>query len=327
MPRVSIVMGVYHDAAHLHRAIACVRSQTYADWELVAINDGSRDNSGAILDQAARDDARIRVIHQENAGLTRALIRGCQAAAGEYIARQDADDLSEPERLAKQVALLDSRADVGFVSCFTRYVGPSDEPLEVIRRPTDPDEATERLPRLLEGPPAHGSVMFRRSLYEAVGGYRAEFYFGQDSDLWLRMIERAKIGYVPEVLYDFRVHEGSISGRNQAAQLRFGELSHACRQARRDGKSEQPFLDEAAELKSRVLADRGAGIDDQASSLGAAYRIGAQLSRLGDRRAATYLWRVIRKQPWNWKAWIRLAQSQTGALRPGKSSRRGELNE
>jgi glycosyltransferase involved in cell wall biosynthesis len=266
-------------------------------------------------------------MHQENTGLTRALIRGCQAASSEYIARQDADDRSAPERLVKQVALLDSRADVGFVSCFTQYFGPADEPLEIIMRPTDPDEASDRLPRLREGPPAHGSVMFRRSLYEEVGGYRPEFYFGQDSDLWLRMIERMKIGYVPETLYDFRVHEGSLSGRNPAAQRRFGELGHACRQARRDGKPEQPILNEAAELTARVLADRAAGTGDASSSLGAVYRIGSQLAQRGDRRAATYLWRVIRKRPWHWKAWVRLAQSQAGARRTGEGNGRGVSNE
>jgi glycosyltransferase involved in cell wall biosynthesis len=313
MPRISIVMSVHNDDAHLNRCLASLRAQTFQDWELIAVDDGSTDNSHSALLAFANQDSRVRVFHQPNRGLTNALTRGCDLAVGEYVARQDADDVSAPTRLARQVALLDQRADVGLVSCFTNLVGPADEQLELVTRTSDPDEATERLIRLREGPPAHGSVMFRRCLYQQVGGYRPEFYFGQDSDLWLRMVESSKIGYVPEPLYTFRIHAGSITGRHRPLQQLFGQLGHACREARLAGRSECDHLRAAAELTLRIIQERTSGALSDTFSLQMTYRIGSQLAQNRDRRAVPYLLGVLRKKPWHWRAWARLVQSH---LRP-----------
>ena len=303
-------MSVFNEGDRVVRAVDSIRAQTLTEWELLAIDDGSTDGCGASLDALAAADGRIRVVHQENVGLTRALIRGCKEARGEFIARQDADDLSHPARLEKQAALLASDSRLGTVSCWTQYIGPEDEPLEVVTRPVDSELATRQLLDERQGPPAHGSVMFRRTLCEEVGGYRAEFYFGQDSDLWLRMAERARIGYVPEVLYHFRRDPESISGSRRPLQKRFGELGQACRAARRTGVSEAPRLAVAAALTDRIRHDCASGglaRDDAASEM--AYLIGSRLAQDGDRRALKYLRRVIWNRPWHWRAWMRLAQS------------------
>ncbi len=211
------------------------------------------------------------------------------------------------------MALLASDPGIGSVSCWTQYIGPEDEPLEVVTRPVDSELATQQLLDERQGPPAHGSVMFRRTLYEGVGGYRAEFYFAQDSDLWLRMAERGRIGYVPEVLYHYRRDPESISGSWRLMQTRFGELGQACRAARRTGVSEAPHLAEAAALTERVRHDRAKGgqvFDDAAPEM--AYLIGSRLAQDGNRRAAKYLWRAIRGRPWRWRAWVRLLQVGVG---------------
>src|SRR5262249_43199813 len=151
--------------------------QEGAEFEFIVVNDGSRDKSGQILNEYAQRDSRLHIIHQENTGLTRALIRGCGAARGEFIARQDAGDISLPGRLARQRVIFDAEPAVVMVSCATRFIGPSDEELFTVTQSCE--ELEEGLGQLtidkVRGPSCHGSVMFRRSTYVQVGGYRAAF--------------------------------------------------------------------------------------------------------------------------------------------------------
>ena len=126
-PEVSVVMSVYNGASHLAATLDSILSQEGVELEFIVVNDGSSDKSGQILNDYAQRDSRLRIIHQENTGLTRALIRGCDAARGEFIARQDAGDISLPGRLKSQVAVLRDREDCVFVSCWTDVVGPKGE--------------------------------------------------------------------------------------------------------------------------------------------------------------------------------------------------------
>lgn len=307
--RLSVVMCVYNDVAWLERSVTSILEQSYRELELVVVDDGSSDGSGELLDRLAAQDRRVRVIHQQNAGLTCALVLGCSEARGEFIARQDSDDWSHPKRLAEQVALLESDPRIGFVSCATQYVGPNDEHLSVTVRLMEPEIATRGLlgPERL-GPPAHGSVMFRRALYEEVGGYRPEFHFAQDSDLWLRMGMKSRIAYLPDVRYTYRQQIRSTSGRFRQAQQLFGELGQACLGARLNGLPEDEFLDQARQLTRRIRSgDSGVTADDRAVEL--QYLLGSQLVRNKDARAAGYLWQVVRSRPWHWKAWVRLFQA------------------
>lgn len=305
-PRVSVVMGVRDGANTLLRAVASILEQTHADLEFIVVDDGSTDGTPGLLDRLARADARLRVDHQPGGGLTSALIRGCALARGEFIARQDADDWSHRQRIQDQLELLDGDPRIDFVSCATEFVGPGDEHLSVLRRPTDAEVATRGL--LLErmGPPAHGSVMFRRSAYEAVGGYRAEFRYSQDSDLWLRLGERGRIAYVPEVRYHHRKDAAGISGSRRVQQSEFARIAHACRAARVAGRSETELLEAAAQLSAAAPAAAGASGD---AGLAISYLIGSQLARNGDRRARRYLWPVLARRPWHWRAWLRLGQA------------------
>ncbi|MFT3807423.1 glycosyltransferase family 2 protein [Arenimonas sp.] len=308
-PRVSVVMSVYNDVERVESAVRGILGQTLRELELIVIDDGSSDGSGELLDRLANEDPRLRVIHQQNAGLTRSLVLGCNEARGEFIARQDSDDWSHPSRLEEQAKLLESDARVGFVSCTTQYVGPDDEHLSITSRPSDPETATRGLlgPERL-GPPAHGSVMFRKTLYDEVGGYRPEFHFAQDSDLWLRMGMKSRIAYLPDVRYTYRQQIRSTSGRFRSAQQRFGELGQDCLRARQLGLPEDGYLEQARQLTERLRSGGDAvPADNQAIEL--QYLLGSQLVRNRDARAVAYLRQVVRSRPWHWKAWIRLMQA------------------
>ena len=126
-PMVSVVMSAYNGAATLRGSVQSVLSQEGVDFEFIIVDDGSTDASPAILEQLSRADRRIRIIRQENLGLTRALIHGCAEARGRFIARQDCDDLSLPGKLKKQLQAIEGRTDVALVSCGTRFVGPNGE--------------------------------------------------------------------------------------------------------------------------------------------------------------------------------------------------------
>ena len=287
-----------------------VLDQTYQDLELVVIDDGSTDGTGALLDRLAERDSRMRVLHQPNRGLTRALIRGCSESRSELIARHDSDDWSHPERIADQVALIDSDSRIGFVSCFAEYVGPGGEFLHIVTRPLDPELATTQLLESKQGPPAHGGVLFRRSLYESVGGYRPEFYFAQDSDLWLRMGEQAWVAYVDKVRYRYRKDPSGISGSFRESQLEFAAVTHACRAARVRGLPEEPHLQTARALTERIRSEEEMPkVSGSLRSPEISYLIGSQLTRNGDARAVGYLKEVLRTRPWHLKAWVRMLQS------------------
>src|SRR5258706_542650 len=133
MTAISVVMGVYNGASTLESTLDSILGQTERDFEFIVVDDGSTDATPAILEAYAARDSHIRVIRQENAGLTRALMAGCAAARGVYIARHDAGDLSHPRRFEIQKRALDADAGIVFASCATQFAGPELEPLYVAR--------------------------------------------------------------------------------------------------------------------------------------------------------------------------------------------------
>ena len=298
MTRVSVVMGVYNGGDMLRETLDSILAQTHDDLEVILVDDGSRE-------PVRVDDPRVRVLrHEKNIGLTRALITGCAAARGEYIARHDVADLSHPTRLAKQAALLDANREVVFVSCHTQFIGPEREPLYVHRaKATQPMQILDLNAKhgVAAGPSSHGSVMFRRDAYERAGGYRAAFYYGQDWDLWYRLASVGKFQVVDEVLYEMRVMPDGISATARDAQFAIAELSEAAMRARAAGKSDDEILARAAAItrrtKPRFAHARGL------------YFIGEALRRNRDPRARRYFLRAIASAPILPKAWLRLAQS------------------
>ncbi len=301
-PLVSVVMSVYNGQRYLSTSLDSVLSQDGVDFEVVVVDDGSTDGSAGILSAYARRDQRVRVLRQENGGLTRALARGCAESRGILLARQDDDDVSMPGRLAKLAEVLEGCPGVAVASSWVESIGPEDEPLDRTSFSEDVTTATRGV--LLSGrSPVHGSVMFRRRDLEAVGGYRPQFYFAQDADLWFRIAREGWFQFLPEVLYQFRIVEGSISSTHRASQVRLYELAKECHRAREAGRSEGPLLAEAEAIRPGLMrsgrAKRGAGT----------HFIGRTLLRKRDPRAFGYLKSYVRQSPFDPKGWVSLLQA------------------
>src|SRR6266851_2185358 len=111
-PKVSVLMSVYNGATHLREAVESIKAQTWEDFEFIVIDDGSTDESGSILAEYLRLDARVKIHTQNNHGLAAALNTGLDLARGKYVARMDADDISVPERLATQVSFMEAHPEV-----------------------------------------------------------------------------------------------------------------------------------------------------------------------------------------------------------------------
>jgi len=314
-PAVSVVMGVYNGTDLLAESIDSILDQEGVDLELVVVDDGSTDGAGVLLDRYGARDRRVRVIHQENSGLTKTLIRACLEAQGRYIARQDCGDFSLPGRLARQKETLDAAPRLSFVSCWTEFCGPELEPLHVARGSGKSAAPTNLISPdfpdlMIDGPSHHGSVMFRKSCYDRVGGYRPAFYFGQDWDLWCRLAETGTFQMIPEILYRARLMPGSISSQGRTQQKELGRLAREGLRLRLAGRSDEPALEAA----SRILPE-SRGVGDKDSRRAAwLYFIGEGLRRNGDRRALRYFREALSENHFYVKAWLRLVQTLAGTV-------------
>jgi glycosyltransferase involved in cell wall biosynthesis len=196
--RISVVMPVHNAVPHLDRAVESILAQTWSEYEFVIYDDGSTDGSTERLRRFAQLDRRIRLHEgQRNLGPAASSNHVVRLAQGRLIARMDADDVSHPDRLRRQLELLQESPDVGLVG--TMY--------ETI----DADGATIRGPnywRLFHRswfvPFPHGSIMYRREIFERLGGYREECVFWEDQDFFLRASPITRIAILPAPLYQHR---------------------------------------------------------------------------------------------------------------------------
>lgn len=231
-PRVSVILPVCNGEPFLAEAIGSIVAQSFGDFELIAIDDGSTDASGDILDRLARGDRRIIALHQSNAGIVASLNRGLAFAHGEFIARMDADDVAHPERFARQVAFLDAHPDVAAVGCAVTLIDDAGKRLRDVDYPGAPDAVSAFLET--GSALAHPTVMMRRDRVRAVGGYRAAYRHAEDYDLWLRLDERYRLANLPERLLLYRKHESKLSltyAVEQALATRIALLAARCRRA------------------------------------------------------------------------------------------------
>jgi len=296
-------MGVYNGAADLPRTLDSVLSQQGVDLEFIVVDDGSTDDTPEILERRARQDPRLRVVHQANAGLTDALVRGCDLALGEFIARQDAGgDLSLPGRLMTQVSLLRAQPDGILATCATRFVAPDGEWLfdEVIgQQELEDGLCTLAIPGV-RGPSHHGSCLFRRDIYENVGGYRWPFMLAQDLDLWLRMIEVGRLITMPDVLYQAVWTFGGLTSRLRPEQIRYAEVALEAARCRRAGLPEPALPD-----PHRSGAIRGA-TTRKVELARFYYFVGSCVANRDPALARKYFWRSFRAHPVHLRAMLRL---------------------
>ena len=223
-PLVSVLMPVYNGELFLSDALDSILNQSYSDFELILIDDGSTDKTTEILHQFAKIDKRIKVFRNYyNLGLTKSLNSGLAKCKGEFIARHDADDLSEPERFACQVDFLNNHPDHGVIgTAVTR----------IERQGCEIDQpniigGNNRIQIYLErvNPFVHGSIMMRKSVLDMVDGYRNCFYYSQDYDLWLRLSRITFLENLSKRLYKFRVHTEGVSSKKHYVQIQYAALA------------------------------------------------------------------------------------------------------
>lgn len=217
MPTVSVLLPVHNGAAYLQAALDSVRRQTFRDFELIVVDDGSTDESPAIV--RSLDDPRIRLI-QSSAQLRicKALNLGIAHARGNLLARMDADDVCHPRRLERQVEFLRRHEAVGFCGTWVRRFGEGQAP-QIYRRPVG--AARVRAFAAFDNPLVHSTVMMRRDLLRRLDAvYRDDFADAEDYDLWSRLLEISAGDNLPEILLDYRVHAQSVTLQKSEAMDR-----------------------------------------------------------------------------------------------------------
>lgn len=217
-PRVSVVMPAFNAEKYIGEAIESILAQTLSDFEFIIINDGSTDSTSEILDSYRARDPRIRVHTQDNCGTASAMNAGCQLACGKYVARMDADDISLPQRLERQVNYLEQKPELSICGTWMRTLGEGESKL--VRYPDDPDVALSTLPFKL--PIVGGSLMFMRTLYSEKG-VRYNPHVGATDD-YLFVIDCSKycqLASIPEVLYHYRRHATQVTSTQRERQHHF----------------------------------------------------------------------------------------------------------
>lgn len=214
-PEISVLMPVYNGVAFVDTAIQSIRNQDFKNWELLIIDDGSSDDTCEIASTHAMEDKRILVHSIGRKGLVEALNSGLEKARGKIVARMDADDISMPSRLEKQLAMLRENDNEAVVSCLVKtiYDGESAEGMmlyeEWLNSVLTPKEISDNI--FVESPIAHPTAMFWKETVVSAGGYM-DYGWPEDYDLWMRLyLKGVKFQKVPEVLYEWQDREGRMS--------------------------------------------------------------------------------------------------------------------
>jgi GT2 family glycosyltransferase len=216
-PRVSVVLPVRNAEAFLAQALESVLSQTFADFEIIAVDDGSVDGTPEILSSFASRDQRLKVQRQDSGGFANAVNAALDLAVGEYLARMDGDDVALPDRFERQCDLLDSNPDLGAVGGTVVVIGPDGTRLRIW--PVGETDHAIRSTLRHTNPFCDPAVMIRRAALRKVGRYRAAFGAAADYDLWLRISEHFRLAAVREPVLLYRWHPGQLSTRSVHSQL------------------------------------------------------------------------------------------------------------
>lgn len=205
---VTVVLPVYNCPHLVGEAVECMLRQTWSDFELIIIDDGSTDETPMVLSRFG--DPRIRLVRQQNRGLAATLNKGIELASGRYVARQDQDDVSYPTRLAKQVAYLEEHVNCALVGTWAE-IWRDGKSGRQHRHPASNSQLQFEL--LFNNPFVHSSVMIRKAALDQVGGYSTDpaRQPPEDYELWSRIARQYQVANIPEVLHVYREVPGSMS--------------------------------------------------------------------------------------------------------------------
>lgn len=206
-PRVSVIMAAYNEEDYIMQSVSSVLSQSYEDFELIIVNDGSTDKTQEMLEKEF-NDGRIKLFNQENKGLTKALNQAIKLSNSKYIANLDADDYCLPQRFEKQVEFLDRNPDVAIVgTAYYRYDEIRRE--KWIRKyPIEDEKIRREMSKYI--PLCHSSVMIRKSCLEKIGYYNEKYETLQDMELWIRIARKFKLANLDEPLVARRIRKDSF---------------------------------------------------------------------------------------------------------------------
>jgi glycosyltransferase involved in cell wall biosynthesis len=251
-------MPAYNAGAFLNQAIESVLAQTWRDFELIVVNDGSTDDTREIAERYAAQDARVKVYTQANAGTAPALNRGIELAQGEWVFLMHADDLMRPNRLERQLAFIAQHPELSVASSLVRHI---DSKNRVIGKDNSKLTTYEAIDKLVTANELigfnHPAVALRKSAVLAVGGYRQPFWPAEDLDLWNRLVEKGyRVLVQPEFLLDYRMHGNSASiSRARLTRTKVRWLKD-CVLRRRSGREEQDWDSFLAEQRAAPLLVR-----------------------------------------------------------------------
>lgn len=233
---VSVLMTTYNAMPYLPAAVESILSQTFTDFELIIVNDGSTDEaSRAYLDTLT--DPRIEVFHQPNSGTAVAANLGLQHCSRKYIARMDADDISLPTRLQTQYDFMEANPEVAMAGSQLRVLGEKNIGFQV-HLPLDHEAIYQALLRLNHGL-CHGTSFFRNQLARELGGYWDVHGHHDDLDLTLRMADKGRLANLPDVLYLYRVRQQSLVGSRLPEIRKYFYYTVDCARRRREGLEQQ----------------------------------------------------------------------------------------
>ena len=255
---VSVLLPAYNAERTIAESIESMLKQTYPHFELILINDGSTDGTSDIMRDYEKADARVRVISHTNMGMGESLNHAMSMAQHDWLVRMDADDISLPNRLERQIAYLKQNPDVRVASCFGFYIDGNSRILGKTYHDLTTKSAFERY--LANGEAIgllHPGVIMYKPIVLSVGGYRGRFWPADDIDLWNRLAERGHLILVqPEYLIKYRVHLGSITVRRHLDSRLKYEWARECMWRRRAGQKEITYEEFLYEMNSKPLLSR-----------------------------------------------------------------------
>ncbi len=309
---VSVVMSVFDKPDDVVRTIQSVLAQQGINLEFIIVNDGA---SAQVIDELTRfSDPRIKVINLENQGLTKALIRGCHQAKHDFIARIDAGDVMLQSRLQKQARYLQQHSGSVMVSCWVALHTDEGFPLYDLKL------SSKELSKGIKATssdnfrsPIHASVMFKKTAYESVGGYREQFYFTQDCDLWARLLRSGgDVGVIEEILLRATFSASGISGKYADTQKLLASLVVQSNKQYSEGNfDDEPILAKAQEL--RPMAE-GAGEGKipnikmrPPGEFAGNYFIASILTKTQPDKALLYWQKALQEKPFNFSCRIKWA--------------------
>lgn len=230
-PSISVLMPVYNAERYVVEAVESILGQTFTDFEFIIIDDGSTDQSLRILQRYADKDKRIRLVSRENRGLVATLNEMIDMAKGQFLARMDADDVSLPDRFERQICYIAKNKECVAVGCRALLIDPDGLPLKPFLDFLLHDDIDRAHIACIGGAICHPSVMMRKEAVIYIGGYKYEYPYAEDIDLFLRLADIGKLHNLGEMLLKYRLHYESI-GHGYALEQRksaFSAVADACR--------------------------------------------------------------------------------------------------